>query len=483
MKIKVGVGQISMKDIASLCGGTLMGDISYMDTFARSVCTDSREATEKDTLFVVTVGERVDAHRYMKSAWDSGCRLFLCQRIPEELEGCQYAAVVAEDTVSALGKLAEEYTARRGVPVVAITGSVGKTTTKELISAVLAEGFAVHKTAGNHNSTIGLPMSMLEADEKDQLSVVEMGMSGLGEIDFMSRIARPRVACITNIGSSHLELLGTRENICRAKLEIASGMPEDGLLILNGDEPLLREMAPSSVRIQYVSLENSAADYFAFRIRFETSGTVFDLSTKSGIYRDLYIPAIGRQFVWAAAFAAAVGRSMGLCESSIRRGLTNFKNAAMRQNITEQNGITFIEDCYNASPESMRAAIDVMRTLAEARGTRMCAVLGDMRELGENSEQFHREIGEYYAEKGGKLLFAVGPLAQNMATTAKDTLGDACVFSWDSYEDDACVRDIGECVCRSLEAGDVVLVKASRAIGAERILAYIKEKLAEGKVQ
>lgn len=483
MKIKVGVEKISMKDIASLCGGSLLGDDLYIESYARAVCTDSREATEADTLFVVTVGERVDAHRYMKSAWDSGCRLFLCQRIPEELEGCQYAAIVAEDTVTALGKLAEGYTARRGVPAVAITGSVGKTTTKEFVSAVLAEGFAIHKTVGNHNSTIGLPMSMLEADDKSQCSVVEMGMSGLGEIDFMSRIARPRVACITNIGSSHLELLGTRENICRAKLEIANGMPEDGLLILNGDEPLLREMAPSSVRIQYVSLENSSADYYAFRIRFEASGTVFDLSTKSGIYRDLYIPVIGLQFVWAATFAVAVGRSMGLCESTMRRGLVNFKNAAMRQNITAQDGITFIEDCYNASPESMRAAIDVMQTLAEARGARMCAVLGDMRELGENSEQFHREIGAYYAEKGGKLLFTVGPLAKNMAIAAKDTLGDACVFSWDSYEDDACVRDIGECVCRSLEAGDIVLVKASRAIGAERVLAYIKEKLAEGKVQ
>jgi len=297
----------------------------------------------------------------------------------------------------------------------------------------------------------------------------------------MSHIARPRVACVTNIGSSHLELLGTRENICRAKLEIANGMEKDGLLILNGDEPLLRQMAPADRRIQYVSLADSAADYYAFRIRFEPSGTVFDLCTPNGIYRDMYIPVIGRQFVWAAAFAIAVGRFFGLCESSLRRGLSNFQNAAMRQTITEQNGIVFVEDCYNASPESMRAAIDVMQTLAETRGARMCAILGDMRELGENSEQFHREIGEYYAEKGGKLLFAVGPLAGYIATAAKSRLGNSDVFSWESYSEDASVREIGECVCRSLAAGDILLVKASRAIGAERILAYVKENLAAAR--
>ena len=475
MKIQIGIGSMDMEEIAALCGGQLVGSGT-----AAAICTDSREATDEKTLFWVTVGERVDAHAYMKRAYDGGCRLFLCQRIPEELAGCDLCAVVVADTVAAMGKLAKGYTARLTRPTVGVTGSVGKTTTKELISAVLSERFRVHKTKANHNSTIGLPMSMLEATDDHTLSVVEMGMSGFGEIDFMSRIAEPSVACITNIGSSHLELLGTRENICRAKLEIVNGMREDGVLILNGDEPLLRQMCPANVKTQFITLDGAEADIQVSNIVYDEKGTCFDITIDGVCHREIRLSVIGRPFVWAAAFAIAVARRFDMDMDTIRRGLCHFENAAMRQSITTCGSITFIEDCYNASPESVRAAVDVMQTLASPSGSRMTALLGDMRELGEGSADFHRSVGEYYVQKGGEILFTVGSLAENIAKGASGAgLKSDNIVSMSEYETDEAVAAMGDRICGALRKGDILLVKASRAIGAERILAYVKQKVFE----
>ncbi len=475
MKIEIGIGSTSMENIAKLCKGKLVGNGTVM-----SVCTDSREAVDGSTLFVVTVGERVDAHNYMRRAYDGGCRCFLCQRIPEDMTECDFSAVVVDDTVAALGALAKGYTEELGRPSVAVTGSVGKTTTKEFIAAVLSEKFSVHKTRANHNSTIGLPMSMLEATRDQTISVVEMGMSGFGEIEFMSRVAKPSVACVTNIGSSHLELLGTRENICKAKLEIADGMREGGLLILNGDEPLLQEVNPAGLRVARISLDGAAAELRVENITYDSEGSGFDISIDGVCHKQIRLPVIGRQFVWAATFAIAVAQELNVDMETIRRGLLSFKNAAMRQNITECGGVTLIEDCYNASPESVRAAIDVMRTLADQTGARMVALLGDMRELGEGSALLHRSTGEYYVEKGGELLYTVGELAENIAKGAEEKgLSKSKMFSLADYEGEESVVTVGERICRDLRKGDILLVKASRAIGAERFLDYVRQKLVE----
>ena len=473
MKVQIGIGGMDMGEIASLCGGQLVGTGT-----AVSLCTDSREATDPMTQFAVMVGERVDAHSYMRRAYDNGCRLFLCQRIPEEMQGCDFGAVVVPDTVSALGALASAYTSRRDRPTVGVTGSVGKTTTKEFISAVLAEKYEIHKTKANHNSTIGLPMSMLEATEKENLSVVEMGMSGLGEIEYMSRVVKPSVSCITNIGSSHLEMLGSRENICRAKLEIVSGMPSDGVLIMNGDEPLLRRMCPVGVRAKYISLEGADAEISVSNISYDKNGSRFDITVDGVCHKDIRLSVIGRPFVWAAAFAIAVAHQFDMDMDTVRRGLLRFENAAMRQSIVECGGVTFIEDCYNASPESVRAAIDVMKTLADETGARMTALLGDMRELGTTEKELHRLVGQYYAQKGGKLLFTIGELAENIAKGAVEGgILPSDVISLKEYDTPEAVIAMGDRILSSLHRGDICLVKASRSIGAERFLAYIKQKI------
>jgi UDP-N-acetylmuramoyl-tripeptide--D-alanyl-D-alanine ligase len=316
---------------------------------------------------------------------------------------------------------------------------------------------------------------MLEADNSFETAVVEMGMSGFGEIDIMSKVAKPQIACITNIGSSHMEILGSRENICRAKMEIVNGM-NNGLLILNGDDPLLQNVDAKNNRKLLVGVTNENCDVRAVNLRYSDVGSVFDIVCGDKVYKDIEVRVIGKQFAYAALFAFAVGLEMGISVDKITEGLKNFENADMRQNIYEVGGITIIEDCYNASPESMRAAMDVQQTLAKKKkGSRMVALLGDMRELGENSKQFHKEIGRYYGGIGGNLLMTIGGLAPDIAYGALENgLKESNVYINTDHNN---VELIGDSLLGLLRDGDILLVKASRAIGAERGVEYIKTRL------
>lgn len=473
MKIKLGLKRADIGYLCSLCGGVQTGDAEGTVEY---ICTDSREADAK-TLFVVSVGERVDGHNYMLSAAKNGCRFFLCQRVPSELEESRYdyCAIVVEDSIRALARISEGYLSTLNMKKVAVTGSVGKTTTKEFIYAVLKDSFKTHKTKANHNSTIGMPMSMLEATSEYEAAVIEMGMSGFGEIELMSNVAKPHIACITNIGSSHLELLGSRENICKAKLEITCGM-SDGVVVLNGDEPLLADADVGDNRKVFVGIDNESCDIRATNLRYSDEGSVFDMVCNGRAYQDVEINVIGKQFVYASLFAFAVAFELGVEDVTILNGLKKFENADMRQNIYELGGITIIEDCYNASPESMRAAIDVLKTVSKSKkGSRMTALLGDMRELGDNSREFHKEVGRYYGKQGGKLLMTMGALARDMAFGALEGgLSEKNVYITADYNN---VERIGNTLLDILKDGDVLLVKASRAVGAERVVGYIKEKL------
>ncbi len=471
MKVKIGKGKMAFDGtLSALVGGTIFRKNIGEASFAY-VATDSREA-DGETLFAALRGERVDGHDYMEKAALCGCKLFLCERVPKSLmDGdLSFGAIVVEDTEKAIGKLAAAYADSIRHETVAVTGSVGKTTTKEMIAAVLGEKFNLHKTMANHNSTLGMPMSLLEMTDENDASVLEMGMSGFGEISYMSKIGKPDIACITTIGTSHMEILGSRENICRAKLEILDGLSPTGMLILNGDEPLLR-----TARGVYVSVDNADADLHAVNIRYGDEETVFDVERKTGErIRDVHIPAIGKPFVYGALFGTMVGLALGMTETEIVRGLGNFRNAAMRQNISECGGITIIEDCYNASPESMRAAADILRTVSENRGgARRIALLGDMKELGESSPALHENVGKYFALSGLDVLVTAGELAVDIAEGARKCgMGD--VMSFADSENRAVIADA---VCDNLHEGDILLVKASRAIGLEKTLELIRKKL------
>ncbi len=503
MKITISSAPLTLEQIAAMVGGTVYSwGMDQMPT-VRHICTDSREV-DGDTLFCAIRGERVDGHSFLPAVSKAGCVAFLCEQLPIDwaLERPRslgrFAAVVVYDTVAALCQLAA---ARREAELprlfsVAVTGSVGKTTTKEMLSGVLA-GPGLYKKAGNFNSTIGLPLSVMEIPPEARTAILEMGMSGRGEIAAMSRALRPQIAIITNVGSSHLQQLGTRENIAAAKLEIMQGLPPGGTLLINGDEPLLRALGadlpvrnrpslPRGVRVLRLTLSGEpGADYAATHIGSYRGGSAFDLVTPQGTLRDLWIPEPGVHLVWAAAFAAIVGLLTGRSEQEIREGLAAYRPDGLRQTVEEVGGITLIRDYYNAAPESTVAALTVLTTLGRQRGGRLLALLGDMRELGEGTPELHRRVGERAVDLGVDHLITVGPLAWLMGERARvrGTEGQGPRATVESFVTDR--HEVTDADCEAMAArlaellreGDTLLIKGSRALRLERVAHRLTERL------
>lgn len=466
MKIKLGLGELKMSDVAAFCGGELY-DYTNGGCSVKYICTDSREA-DSETLFVATRGERVDGHDYIISALDGGCRCVLCEYVPSGIAGREAAFVTVDNTFDAFSLVAKGYRKNRPIRTVAITGSVGKTTTKELCASILQRATNLYATSGNFNSVIGMPMSLMEVTEDRDTAVFEMGMSLQGEIRRMTEAATPDIAMVVNVGSSHLEYLKTRDNIAKAKLEIAEGLREGGSLLLNGDEPLLRKYAKKGkYSIIYIGIENrKGCDIYAENIKVGNKTTEFDLCFKGRMIRSLKFNILGKKFVYNAAFAASAALLLGVSEDLVREGLAAYIPSAMRQNISERSGVTVITDCYNAAPESMRAAIDTLCSL-DVTGKRI-AVLGDMRELGRDSDRMHREIGEYVAKSGVDVLLTLGESGAYIAEGAiMSGMNAHCVF----VERDT---DQIEKLCLEVESkmseGDAILFKASRGVRLERAI-------------
>ena len=384
-------------------------------------------------------------------------------------DGCTIPCVVVNNTTEALGKFARSYKNIFQPLTLAVTGSVGKTTTKQFISSVLAMKYNANVTKGNFNNEIGLPLTVLNLNGDHNALLLEMGMNHKGEISYLSRIAEPDIAVITNIGSSHLENLGSREGIRDAKAEIIHGMRKGGILILNGDEPLLADLPAEGLTKIYIGMENENAAYSAKNIRTEESGMVFDIAFHgTDFLRGVRINAIGKHNIYNALIGAVCGLLLGVSEENIRKGLLEFVSADMRQSISEKNGMTLIEDCYNASPESMRAGLDVLLHTASTRKLRPVAVLGDMRELGSISEQAHKTVGAYAAKVGIHKLITFGTSASKIAVGAKEAGMSAenilMIEDTEHAENAACLLK------NVLQEGDAVLFKASRAVALERLI-------------
>lgn len=446
---------LTLSEIARALGGRLIAPRG--DLTVRGVSIDSRKAACGE-LFFALVGERHDAHDFIAT-------------LPADVAGVvtarqtdvPFAQIVVEDTTLALGALGR-YVAEKIAPRfrVGITGSVGKTTTKEMIVDILSCALRVHATVGNFNNAIGLPLTLLGMSGQEEALVCEMGMSGFGEISYLTRLCRPNIALITNIGMSHIEMLGSREGIRDAKLEIIEGMQAGDTLILNGDEPLLRDERVRErtrhLNVVYVGFarDNDIYPTDIYRGRHDLS---FDIVTPTMESR-VRIPAIGDHFVRNALFACAVSQALGIGEETIRQGFAAYEPQGLRQRIYERRGITVIADCYNAGPESMQAALKVL----ESQPGRRVAVLGDMKELGDMSELLHREVGRQVMDCGIDVLYTYGPLARIAAeyAAAHGFSGTACAFD----EKEA----LGEKLRRTLRAGDCVLFKASRAMKLEDII-------------
>ena len=481
MSVALKLGTMNIAKICEIVGGELkcFGNID-INTVVSSVSTSSDDV-QAGAMFCGIRGTRVDGADFIPSAVERGAVCTMSVSLPENAEAAgDYAAIIVDDVILALGRLAGWYRDHSKAVFVAITGSVGKTTTKELVAAVCSAKFKTHKTQGNYNNELGLPLTLLGLSDEDEVSVIELGMSDLGEIEYMSRIVKPDIAIVTNIGTSHLATLGTRENICRAKLEICAGLKENGTLLINADEPLLVEKAPESGRnVRMMSIHNRNGDYRAMNIRNGTDGITFDMIYDNKPITNIDIPILGKHNVYNALAAYAVGAMLGMDDEAIRRGLLAFEGAEMRQRIYEISHLTVIDDCYNASPESMRAALDVLSSMAARENMRPMALLGDMLELGDYSRLMHDQIGQYAAQSKVAKLFCYGMMSDIVAEAAiKKGIRAENVFVCLDTRDP---QTMASMILDVTEPGDVLLVKASRAIHAEKVIECLKKKLSKKK--
>ena len=423
-----------------------------------AVVTDSRKV-EPGCVFVCFPGERVDGHTFAAGAYRNGAAYIIANHpvdgVPED------RTVIVPDSARAMIRMASNYRMLFSPKMIGVTGSVGKTTTKEFCYAVLSAFGKTLKTEGNQNNDIGVPNTLFRLDNDTRYAVVEMGMDHLGEIERLARCARPSAGIITMIGVSHLENLGTRENILKAKMEICAGLPDGAPLALNADNDLLPTASvPARLRPVWFGIESETADVRAADVHTGTEGTTFTLVGKAYGSFAVSIPTAGLHTVYDALAAYAAATRLGLDPARCADALSRYQATGMRQHIVEKGGITFIEDCYNASPDSMKAALSVLKALPNAR---KIALLGDMLELGDASESGHRATGEWAADAGVSLLIAYGPNSAVMAEAAKKR-GIATVHCQTAAE-------VLQYLQQSVRPGDAVLVKASHAMKLDEILA------------
>ncbi|MBE6598677.1 MAG: UDP-N-acetylmuramoyl-tripeptide--D-alanyl-D-alanine ligase [Ruminococcaceae bacterium] len=477
MSVQLKLKTLTPAEISKVTGGRLeIYNGCSPDTPQTAVSINSKEAGE-GVIFFAIKGTRVDGCDFIAEAAAMGSTCFLCERVPDSAKECghPFCAVVVENVVEAMGTLASWYRGFSEASFVAITGSVGKTTTKEFVAAVASAAFKTHKTEGNLNNEIGMPLTLFGLEPDHRVAVVEMGMSGLGEIEYLTKLVRPDIAIVTNIGTSHLASLGTRENICRAKMEIRLGLKEGGRLLLNADEPLLFDQCGTlEEKPLLMSVYNRCGDFRAVNIRQKLDGIVYDLIYNSKAVTNVEIPALGKHNVYNSLAAYAVGVMLGMTDDQIRVGLSSFVGADMRQKVYEVGGITIIDDCYNASPESMRAAVDVLVSFAQKKNARSAALLGDMLELGEYSRLMHDQVGQYAAQMQVQKLFCYGTMADIIAEAAikKGVRADNVYVCLDTRDP----QGMADMILSALEPGDVLLVKASRAVRAEKIIECMKKR-------
>ncbi|MBQ7098007.1 MAG: UDP-N-acetylmuramoyl-tripeptide--D-alanyl-D-alanine ligase [Clostridia bacterium] len=460
---------LTLKQIAEACQGVLEhGDGNFV---VSEILTDSRKICE-GALFIALRGEKFDGHDFVESSFEKGAAACVVDK--EYCNTNANAVIVVEDTYKALRDIAAYYRNRFEIPSVAITGSVGKTSTKDMVSCVLANQYNVLKTEGNFNNEIGLPLTAFRLDSSVDIAVFEMGMSGFGEISRLTHIASPETAIITNIGMSHIEHLGSQENILKAKLEIIEDMPQgDGTVILNGDDPFLQTVVGT---LKYETLtygiENDKCDMVATNIKKSSDGTVFDVKIEGVCYR-VCVNVPGVHHVYNALAAILTGLKYNMTVTAIVDGIGKFQPQGMRQNVEKLNNFVIIKDCYNASPTSMKSGLEVLSValpLDSEKSCRKVAVLADMLELGDYSEKAHYDVGALVAEYNTDCFVAIGPHSGVMAKGAVEKgMDDAKVYT---FEDNNSAKAQ---IVNILKANDVILFKGSRGMRLEEVADFVKE--------
>ena len=454
--------QLKIEDIIHATGGRCLNPEVIGDTLISAITTDSRKIPQ-DSLFVPLKGERFDGHAFIQKVKKEGAYATLTENA--FVADDTLVHIFVADTGKALLDLACYYRKQFEINVVGVTGSVGKTTTKDMIAAVLGHQLNVLKTQGNYNNEIGLPLTVFGLEKNHQVAVLEMGMNHFDEIRRLTHVAQPQIAVITNIGTSHIENLGSREGILKAKLEILEGLHSDGLFLVNGCDSYLKECAKMWPHTLSYGI-GEGFDYEADGIYTKEGLTFAKVKTPKSSFV-ISIPALGEHMVMNALVAIAIAEHMGLSENEMIEGLMAYTPSKMRMNIvSHSNGITIMDDTYNASPDSMRASLKVLSDY-QTQGRRV-AILGDMFEMGEYGPKLHEEVGTFILDTAIDTVYCVGELAKYIfkGISQKEKVG----LSVHHYQDKESFTKQLE---HELKQGDTVLVKASRGMKFEEIVASI----------
>ena len=445
----------TLAEIAAACGGTYVGDEAMKNTAITSVERDSR-AIKDGSLFLAIKGGRVDGHDFIEKCYDSGAVCAICEKAPENPTK---PYILVDSTLTAVKKIAKAYRDKFDIPVVGVSGSVGKTSTKEMLYAVLSQKFKTHKTQGNLNNELGVPLTILSMPEDTEAAVIEMGISDFGEMTRLSMVAQPTICVLTIIGCCHLENLGDRDGVLKAKTEMFKFAREGADYVLNGDDDKLSTVTEAGGKKPIFFGLDKKNEYYAEDIENNGEGGVSCKLCFGDTKLDVTIPAIGSYMVSNALAAVAVGKLLGLSDEELKTGVEAYKTVGSRANVINTGKIRIIDDCYNANPTSVKASLE---TLVNFKG-RTVAIIGDMKELGTDELALHFDTGAYAKQIGVDVVLSAGPLAKELAKGADG--------KWFETKEELISALPG-----IIKDGDTVLVKASHSMQFEKIVEFLSRK-------
>lgn len=451
--------KLTINEIAAACGGQLHGTVA--DSIVQHITIDSRQV-QQGSLFIPLKGERADGHKFIPGIWEKGAVCTLTEQYPETSE---HPFIQVASCHQALGDIAGYYRSLFSIPVIGVTGSVGKTSSKEMIASVLSQKFNIHKTAGNFNNEIGLPLTIFGINETHKAAILEMGINQFGEMHRLSKMAKPDICTFTNIGPCHLEFLIDLDGVYRAKSEIFDFISKDGQIFFNGDDTTLRKHTDiNGIRPVFYGL-NDESDIFADKIKSHgLKGTSCEIHLNGETF-PVRIPIPGEHMVYNALAGTAIGAALGLSTEEIMKGIESIAPVGGRNRQIDTDYFTIIDDCYNANPVSMKASLNV---LAKAEN-RQIAILGSMGELGPGSEDMHKEVGAHAAKLEIDLIVCIGAQAKPIGTGAETVHSPSHVLYYTDKE-----HFIKESPS-ILQQKDVILVKASHSNAFEEIVTYLEQ--------
>lgn len=442
----------TLEEVAAACGGKYVGDAEKKQLCITSVERDSR-CIKDGSLFLAIKGERVDGHDYIEKCFESGACCAVCEKPPTN---AKKPYILVNSTLEAVKEIAKVYRKKFNIPIVGVSGSVGKTSTKEMLYAVLSQKFKTHKTEGNLNNELGVPLTILSMPKDAEAAVIEMGISDFGEMSRLARIVRPTVCVLTIIGCCHLENLRDRDGVCKAKTEMFKFAADNAEFVLNGDDDKLAQITNVNGKKPIFFGKKNRNGYYAENIKNNGEGGVSCTLCADGDKLDVVIPAIGNYMVSNALAAVAVGRILGLSNEQLKNGVEAYKTVGSRAHVINTGRIRIIDDCYNANPTSVKASLD---TLSNFDG-RKIAVLGDMKELGKEELKLHFDTG-LYAKSKSDVVISIGELSKELAKGANG--------KWFADIDSAKSEILSQ-----TKDGDTVLVKASHSMRFEKIVEFLK---------